>query len=99
VNLDPPRHLQVFTPAALKACARQAGWKTINVLTSAANADNFIGASYGVRKFYSARRSKKTTSEIHLLRALRSLFFQFREACQLRRQPELGEEAILICHK
>lgn len=99
VNLDPPRHLQIFTPNALRASAVRAGLKVVAFQSSAANADNFIGASHGVRKFYSNRSRKKPASQINVIRALRSLLFQYRESVLLRRDPDIGEEAVLICTK
>lgn len=98
VNLDPPRHLHVFTPNALRACAKLAQLDVDRFLTSAANADNFIGASHGVRKFY-RNRHHKSASEINIFRALRSLIFQYREAWLLKRDPDVGEEAVLVCRK
>lgn len=98
VNLDPPRHLHVFTPNTLRACAKLANLGVLWLLTSAANTDNFIGASYGVRKFYTDRQHK-SAGEINILRAMRSLAFQYREALLLARDPDSGEEAVLVCRK
>jgi 2-polyprenyl-3-methyl-5-hydroxy-6-metoxy-1,4-benzoquinol methylase len=99
-GLDAPRHLQIFTLAALKQCARKASFAVIEATSSAANADTFIGGSFG---FLSAKELDKGGSgsrvEFNFLRGLRSLLLQYREACQLRRNPECGEEAVLICQK
>ncbi len=98
IGLDPPRHLQIFTLEALRECARQAGWEVINVKSSAARADRFIGGSFGIRK-----AKKKGTllpnPGVPALRALRSLSLQYREACRLRWDPDCGEEAVLIAEK
>lgn len=101
-GLEPPRHLQIFSSAALRECARQAGFSRIEVHTTAANADIFAGGSFG---FAAAKKSgdcsfgSKIKTKINFLRALCSLWFQYREAFQLRGNPECGEELVLICHK
>lgn len=44
-GLDPPRHLRIFTVAALRQCAQQAGFTQVSSFTSSANADRIMGAS------------------------------------------------------
>ena len=99
-GLDAPRHLQIFTLTALKLCARKAAFNTIEVTSSAANADTFIGGSYG---FLAAKKWTKAV----LVRGWSLIFFadcgaycfSIREAWLLRHNPECGEEAVLICQK
>jgi 2-polyprenyl-3-methyl-5-hydroxy-6-metoxy-1,4-benzoquinol methylase len=99
-GLDAPRHLQIFTLAALKLCARKASFTVVEATSSAANADTFIGGSFG---FVAAKELDKGDSgsrvEFNFLRGLRSLLLQYREAWLLRHNPECGEEAVLICQK
>lgn len=99
-GLDSPRHLQVFSTSALANCARKAGFENITTFTTAANADTFIGGSYG---FAEAEQTNDFASgnkvKFNILRGLRSLKEQWVEARNLRRDPECGEEAVLICHK
>lgn len=98
-GLEPPRHLQIFSLQALGNCARQASFKTVEVKSSAANADAIIGASFGIREAKKRRTCSRAAYEINILRALRSCFIQYREALLLRKQLNSGEEAVLICHK
>jgi ubiquinone/menaquinone biosynthesis C-methylase UbiE len=99
-GLDAPRHLQIFSLAGLKRCARKASFTSINVTSSAANADTFMGGSFG---FLTAKERDKSGSgsrvEFNFLRGLRSLLLQYQEACCLRHDPECGEEVVLICQK
>jgi SAM-dependent methyltransferase len=99
-GLDSPRHLQVFSPAAIRECARKAGFSGIKVSTTAANADTFMGGSFG---FEEAKKTGDCASgsrvKINFLRGLRSLRLQYKEALQLRRDPDCGEELVLICEK
>jgi 2-polyprenyl-3-methyl-5-hydroxy-6-metoxy-1,4-benzoquinol methylase len=98
-GLEPPRHLQIFTLQALRHCAQQAGFKKIEVKSSAANADAVIGASFGIGEAKKRMTCSRAASEINILRALRCSLLQYREALLMRRQINCGEEALLICHK
>lgn len=99
-GLDSPRHLQVFSLAALRECARKTGFDSVTGHTTAANADTFIGGSFG---FVEAKATGDCSSggrvQINFVRGLRSLLLQYREALQMRRDPECGEELVLICEK
>jgi len=99
VNLDPPRHLQIFSPDSLRECARLSGLRVVSALTSAANADSFAGASYGVSEYYRHHRIGCPETTVNLKRAIMSLIFQFREFLNLRHDPHAGDEAVLICQK
>jgi len=99
-GLDSPRHLQVFSLPALQRCARQAGFDAMKASTSAANADGLFGISFGFKEaktkvnfFYEMK------IQFNFIRGLRSLLLQYREAWQLRHNPECGDEAVLICQK
>jgi 2-polyprenyl-3-methyl-5-hydroxy-6-metoxy-1,4-benzoquinol methylase len=99
-GLETPRHLQIFTRAAIRACAQKAGFKQVSASTTAANADTIIGASFSLVE---AQKNEDYSSgsriKINLIRGLRSLLLQYREAIQLRQDPECGEELVLICEK
>jgi SAM-dependent methyltransferase len=99
-GLETPRHLQIFSLAALRECARKAGFTRIKVITSSANADIIIGGSFG---FLEAKATGDCSSgsrvKINFIRGVRSLLLQYREAFRLRRDPECGEELILFCEK
>jgi hypothetical protein len=96
---EPPRHLQIFSLPALENCARQAAFTKVEVKSSAANADLLIGGCFGIRKAKESKTCARGAYEINILRAVRSSLIQYREALLLRRQPDCGEEAVLICHK
>ncbi|MGC9941884.1 MAG: class I SAM-dependent methyltransferase [Verrucomicrobiota bacterium] len=96
---EPPRHLQIFSLPALESCARQATFTRVEVKSSAANADSLIGGCFGIRKAKESKTRARGVYEINILRALRSSLIQYREALLMRRQPDCGEEAVLICHK
>ena len=99
-GLDSPRHLQIFSLAALRECARKAGFNLVKTSTTAANADTFMGGSFG---FMEAKQTGDCSSgsrvKINFVRGLRSLLLQYWESFLLRHHPECGEEAILICQK
>jgi ubiquinone/menaquinone biosynthesis C-methylase UbiE len=99
-GLDSPRHLQVFSLPALQTCARKAGFDATKVSTSAANADGFFGISFGFEEAKAkANFCYEMKAQFNFIRGLRSLLLQYREAGRLRRNPECGEEAVLICQK
>lgn len=99
-GLDSPRHLQVFSSTALRECAGRAGFSRIKTCTTAANADTFMGGSYG---FLESKKTGDCASgfrvNFNFIRGVRSLFLQYGEARRLRHDPECGEELVLICEK
>ena len=98
-GLEPPRHIQIFTLEALRACARQAGFEIVNVFSSAANADGITVGSLRIRKAKRQAFVARTTMSVNVIRSIKGLLFQYREAFCMRRHPEYGEEAVLICRK
>lgn len=98
-GLEPPRHMQIFALQALQACARQAGFEMVNVFSSAANADGITVGSLRIREAKRQAFAARTTMRVNVIRSIRGLLFQYREALHMRRHPEYGEEAVLICRK
>ena len=49
-GLEVPRHLWVFTPSALRECARRAGLADLALFTSSANAASIIGVSKAIAR-------------------------------------------------
>ena len=49
--LDPPRHLHIFSPQAIKQLMRDAGFSSIRVRTSVRSADEVHMASNAIRKY------------------------------------------------
>jgi len=99
-GLESPRHLQIFSPDALRRCAHKASFDKIKIITSAANADTIIGASFGLME---AKQTGDCSSgsrvKINFVRGLHSLLLQYWESFLLRHNPECGEEVVLICQK
>jgi hypothetical protein len=84
----------------LATCARQAGFTSVEVTTSAANADGFFGISFGFQQVkIDAGKPYQMKSQIRLIRAVHSWWLQCQEALELRKNPHCGEEAVLICQK
>jgi 2-polyprenyl-3-methyl-5-hydroxy-6-metoxy-1,4-benzoquinol methylase len=99
LGLDPPRHVHVFTLNSLRACAERAGLKIVQALSSPAGADVIIGGSYALREVGDHRGSTLPRPNINVSRALKASVMQYREMLRLERQPNCGEEAVLICAK
>jgi 2-polyprenyl-3-methyl-5-hydroxy-6-metoxy-1,4-benzoquinol methylase len=96
-GVDPPRHLHLYSLDTLRECARRAGLEVVRAVSTAANADIFIGGSFSIRD--SAGHRTDAHPRPRLLRTLKTIFLQYREHSQLRARPGYGEEAVLICAK
>jgi hypothetical protein len=97
-GLEPPRHLQIFSPRTLAGCAEQAGFKVDFAGSTAANADYIIAASHSI-----ARAPEDAMGGIgggwELGPAIKGVFGQYREHLALRNKPDAGEETVLIATK
>jgi 2-polyprenyl-3-methyl-5-hydroxy-6-metoxy-1,4-benzoquinol methylase len=98
-GLEPPRHLNIFSLNALRECARRAGLEVVETTSTAANADIIAGGSFFIRHFNQRLDRNAPLPKINLVRALRSMLFQYAEFFSLRNDPHAGEEAVLICGK
>jgi sterol 3beta-glucosyltransferase len=98
--LEPPRHLVIVSPEALRAAARRAGFGVAETRTSVRIAFiTWIGSrdiriDGRVTSFLGAK-----TGPVPLGRLLRSPFGHVGEALLLRRRPDAGEEIILIARR
>lgn len=91
-GLEPPRHLQVFTPAALEKCARRAGFEVIRIKTLSSESAGIYRTSEEIReKEEAAGRQRSVTGRI-----LRSWFMQHDEFNRTRQDPSLGEDILMI---
>jgi len=88
-GLEPPRHLQVFGPAALRRVARDAGFGAVTLRSSARMAAVIHAESRRIASGLPASAPGR------LVRAS-DLAFQWRERLGLAQDPWAGEELILI---
>jgi SAM-dependent methyltransferase len=93
-GLEPPRHLQIFTPRLLGECARRAGLKVIRTGSTASNADYLVNASMTIEKAPPDARGIGGGWNVRY--ALPAILFQYREHFAMRRNPDAGEEAFLV---
>lgn len=98
-GMDPPRHIQLFAPKCLAECARRAGFENIQAITSAGRAEVFIAGSFKLRGSVSSAQGRASLDNFLPWRTLRTLMLQYREQLALRRDPECGEEIVLVCQK
>lgn len=98
-GMDPPRHIQLFAPKSLAECARRAGFENIQAITSAGRAEVFIAGSFKLRGSANSAQGRASLDNFLPWRTLRTLFLQYREQLAMRRNPECGEEIVLVCQK
>lgn len=72
-GLEPPRHLHLFTPAALLAAARKAGFDDVECFTSCAGAEGILIASHFLRRKVSFRPQELGPLEVLESKALAPL--------------------------
>jgi ubiquinone/menaquinone biosynthesis C-methylase UbiE len=96
-GIDPPRHLNIYSLKTLRECARRVNLKVIETISTAANADIFLGGSFSIRDSENHRTDAHPRP--NPARILKTIALQYREHSQLRTQPDCGEEAVLICVK
>ena len=96
-GLEPPRHLQVFTLAALARLTRDAGFHIERAETSSRAAAFFAAASMAI---VSARRGNSTTRDRwgSTIGALATVVAAS-EALLLALVPDVGEELVLVARK
>jgi 2-polyprenyl-3-methyl-5-hydroxy-6-metoxy-1,4-benzoquinol methylase len=96
-GLEQPRHLHIFAPNLLAECARRACLEVVRFGSTAANADYLSMASLLIKnappEYYNCGGGWD------LRFALRGVLFQFREQAVMRRNPDAGEEAFVICQR
>lgn len=94
LGLDQPRHLMIFSPSSLTLCARQAGFNQIQILTSPANAETVFSVSFSLVDRETHDMNLARPPEIG--RALKAVYYQHWESLKLKKNPEIGEELILL---
>ncbi len=96
-GLEPPRHIQIFTPTALEAVANSAALKIDKVFTTAVNAWIIFSASFVIKR----RNGTSTLGDVKPKRSeqIEGLKMQITEAGRLKNSHAEGEEIVLIATK
>jgi SAM-dependent methyltransferase len=93
-GLEPPRHLHVFTPAALEHCARMSGFPHLRLQTLSAESAGIYRASDEIKAAQSAQGGAGTAASI-----ARSWRMRWREYRETLRDPSLGQDILLVATK
>ncbi|MCX7865954.1 class I SAM-dependent methyltransferase [Limisphaera sp. VF-2] len=92
LNLDPPRHLYLFSPRTLRRAAERAGLRVVSLRTTARTAWVYGALSRAIQ-----RTGRGEMSELGRPTALLYGFlYQLRLRHHLRRHPESGDELLLF---
>jgi len=103
-GLEPPRHIHIFSPATIKSSATLAGFQSMEVRTTSANAGVIFEASMKLRTL----ESKEGSSKIHrfftgwlskVSQDFLVLVYQYREFNLWKVDSGIGEEVVMICTK
>jgi len=93
MSLDPPRHVSLFTAAALRTTARNAGFDSLQVFTSCANAQAFAAGSLEI-----ANKGRFDMNSVPSWRTeLLSVLAQLRALRAFLKNRDSGDELILRC--
>lgn len=91
-GLEPPRHVQLFTPRTLNSVARKAGLETIRAYSTAVHAWVILSASMLLAE-------NKSSSKPSVGMILRALAMHYREARLNAGAQRDGEECVLLARK
>jgi hypothetical protein len=93
MSLDPPRHISLFTAAALRTAARNAGFDSLQVFTSCANAQAFATGSLEI-----ANKGRYDMNGVPSWRTeILSVLAQLRALRAFLKNRDSGDELILRC--
>ena len=93
MSLDPPRHLSLFTPAALDRAARMAGYQAAEIRTSCANVETFALGSVEIAATGRYNMGRVPGWRSHVRAALA----QVRALREFVKNASSGDELILRC--
>jgi len=96
LGLDPPRHLQVFSPQTLQTCAQGVGIHSPQVWTTPAQASGFAGGSLLIAQARERDTSSPPKAGVQLVLIVKSWVLGYREQAAMKRDASLGEEVVLI---
>lgn len=100
-GLEPPRHIQIFTPAALKTVAQSADLAVSKAFTTAANAWIIFSASFVLQRHNALSGAANLCGHEKPTRGeqIQGLKMQLHEALRLKQHAGDGEEIVLIAMK
>jgi len=90
-GLEPPRHLHLFTPAALKRCARTGGFEPQELRTLSAESAGIYRASDEIGGMHGVPDRRSAPASI-----VRSWRMRYREYRETLRDPQAGQDILLI---
>ncbi len=95
MHLDPPRHLQLFSPKALQQLVESAGFVVNRCHTSIRDADGVYVGSQAIRKTGQHRMEAVVTGRARLV----ALAMQLLEAAVCLVDQQAGEEIVLVAER
>jgi 2-polyprenyl-3-methyl-5-hydroxy-6-metoxy-1,4-benzoquinol methylase len=98
-GLEPPRHIHIFSMKTLNKTAQLAGFQTVVVRTTPANADIIIAASIDLKLKTHNSNTQQFTFVKKTVRHTKVLIYQYIEYFLWKKDFSLGEEVVLVCHK
>jgi len=90
-GLEPPRHLHLFTPAALKRCARAGGFEPLQLRTLSAESAGIYRASDEISGMHG--RPGRASAPASIVRSWRMRYREYRATL---RDPQAGQDILLI---
>jgi SAM-dependent methyltransferase len=93
-GLEPPRHIQIFSPSALEHCAREAGFVDVRVQTVSAESAGIYRASEEIR----ALEGRSPVASV-AARIFQAWSQQHQEFSRTRLQPDLGEDLLMLASR
>ena len=96
-DLDPPRHLYLFSQKLLLECASRAGFNDFKTKTVPVNAWRANTGSLYIKTMgkYTTEMSRRPKIGI----VLKAIFLHFAELRAMGQDADLGEETVLFCKK
>ncbi|MGE3161808.1 MAG: class I SAM-dependent methyltransferase [Burkholderiales bacterium] len=93
-GLEPPRHLHLFTPASLAACARAGGLHVVQLRTLSAESAGIYRASDAIRRSQGECEPISQAGSI-----VRSWWLRCLEYRRGRHEPDAGQDLLLLATK
>lgn len=94
-GLEPPRHIQIFTPVSLEKIAREAGFPSVRVFTTVRDADSIFLQSRSLKVGVSPPQE----AHAGLLLRMWSRGMQWVEWARMKEHGDTGEEIALVASK